>query len=45
MLDAYPDPLAEHIGQCLIDGDQSVLAKTAAELRAELACQGDCATK
>jgi hypothetical protein len=45
VLDAHPDPIAEYIGQRLTDGDQSVLTKTAAELRAEMASQGKCATK
>jgi hypothetical protein len=45
VLDAHPDPIAEYIGQRLIDGDQSVLAKTAAELRAEIASQDECATR
>ncbi|MGH3828819.1 MAG: DUF6247 family protein [Pseudonocardiaceae bacterium] len=45
VLDANPDPIAEHIGQCLINGDQSVLTKTAAELRAELLRKGECVTK
>lgn len=45
VLDAHPDPIAEHIGQRLIDGDQSVLTKTAAELRAEMVSQGECATR
>ena len=45
MLDANSDPIAEHIGQRLGDGDEPVLTKTAAELRAEMASQGECATK
>jgi hypothetical protein len=45
VLDAQPDPIAEYIGQRLTDGDQSVLTKAAAELRAEMASQGECATK
>jgi hypothetical protein len=36
VVDAHRDPIVEHIGQRLIDGDQSVLTKTAAELRAEM---------
>lgn len=45
VLDAHPDPIVEHIGQRLIDGDQSVLTKTAAELRAEMVSQGECARR
>ena len=45
VLDANPDPIAEHIGQHLGDGDESVLTKTAAELRAEIDSQGECATR
>ena len=45
VLDAHPDPIAEYIGQRLIDGDQSVLTKTAAELRAEMVSQGECAMR
>ncbi|MGH3872109.1 MAG: DUF6247 family protein [Pseudonocardiaceae bacterium] len=45
VLDAHPDPIAEHIGQRLIDGDQSVLTKTAAELRADMVSHGECATR
>ena len=45
MLDANPDPITEHIGRRLGDGDESVLTKTAAELRAEMASQGECTTK
>lgn len=45
VLDAHPDPIAEHIGQRLRDGDQSVLTKTAAELRAEMVRQGQCTTR
>ena len=45
VLDAHPDPIAEHIGQRLIDGDHSVLTKTAAELRAEMVSQAECATR
>jgi len=40
MLDANPDPIAEHTGQRLNDGDESVLVKTATELRAEMTSQG-----
>ncbi len=40
VLDANPDPIAEHIGQRLNDGDESALTKTATELRAEIASQG-----
>jgi len=36
VLDAHPDPIAEHIGQRLADGDESVLTKTGDELRAEI---------
>ncbi len=45
VLDAHPDPIAEYIGQRLIDGDQSGLTKTAAELRAETVNQRECATR
>ena len=45
VLDANPDPITEHIGQRLGDGDESVLTKTAAELRTEMASQGECATR
>jgi uncharacterized protein DUF6247 len=45
VLDAHPDPIVEHIGQRLIEGDQSVLTKTAAELRAEMVRQGECTTR
>ncbi|MGQ0778109.1 MAG: DUF6247 family protein [Pseudonocardiales bacterium] len=45
VLDANPDPIAEHIRQRLGDGDESVLTKTAAELRAEMASQSACATR
>jgi len=45
VLDANPDPIAEHIGQRLGDGDESVLTKTAAELRAEMISQGECVTR
>jgi len=45
VLDANPDPITEHIGRRLGDGDESVLTKTAAELRAEMASQGECTTK
>jgi hypothetical protein len=45
VLDANPDPIAEHIGQRLGDGNESVLTKTAAELRAEIDSQGECATR
>jgi hypothetical protein len=45
VLDANPDPITEHIGQRLGDGDESVLTKTAAELHAEMASQGECATR
>jgi len=45
VLDAHPDPIVEHIGQRLVDGDQSVPTKTAAELRAEIVRQGECATR
>jgi hypothetical protein len=45
VLDANPDPITEHIGQRLGDGDESVLTKTAAELRAEMASQGECVTR
>ena len=45
MLDANPDPIAEHIGQRLGDGDESVLTKPTAELRAEMASQGERATR
>lgn len=45
VLDAHPDPIAEHIGQRLSDGDESVLTKTAAELRVEMVRQGECATR
>ncbi|MDQ2880689.1 MAG: DUF6247 family protein [Actinomycetota bacterium] len=45
VLDAHPDPIAEHIAQRLSDGDQSVLTKTAAELRTEMVRQDKCATK
>jgi hypothetical protein len=45
VLDAHSDSIAEHSGQRLIDGDQSVLAKTAAELRAEMVRQGECARR
>ena len=45
VLDANPDPITEHIGQRLGDGDESVLTNTPAELRAEMASQGECATK
>ena len=36
VLDANPDPIAEYIGQRLADGDESVLTKTAAELRTKI---------
>lgn len=36
VLDTNPDPIAEHIGQRPADGDESVLTKTAAELRTEI---------
>ncbi|MGH3780491.1 MAG: hypothetical protein ACRDRO_07645 [Pseudonocardiaceae bacterium] len=45
VLNAHPDPIAEHMGQRLSDGDQSVLTKTAAELRTEMARQDQCATR
>jgi hypothetical protein len=45
VLDANPDPITEHIGQRLGDGDESVLIKTAAELRSEVSSQGECATR
>ena len=45
VLDAHPDPIVEHIGQRLSGGDESVLTKTAAELRAEMVRQGQCATR
>ncbi|MGH3694409.1 MAG: DUF6247 family protein [Pseudonocardiaceae bacterium] len=45
VLDAHPDPIAEHIGQRIRDGDQSVLTKTTTELRAEMAHQDRCATR
>ncbi len=45
VLDAHPDPIVEHMGQRLADGDQSVLTKTAAELRAEMVNQGECARR
>jgi Family of unknown function (DUF6247) len=45
VLDAHPDPIVEYIGQRLSDGDQSVLTKTVDELRAEMANQGECATR
>ena len=44
VLDANPDPIVEHIGQRLSDGDESVLTKTAAELRAEIVSRA-CATR
>ncbi len=40
VLDANPDAIAAHLGQRLNDGDESVLTKTAAELRAEMVSQG-----
>ena len=45
VLDANPDPITEHIGQRLGDGDESVLTKTAVELRAEMVSQGESATR
>lgn len=45
VLDANPDPIAEHIGQRLGDGDESVLTKTAVELHIEMVSQGECATR
>jgi hypothetical protein len=45
VLDANPDPITEHIGQRLGDGDESVLTKTAAELRADIDSQSECVTK
>ncbi|MGH3809838.1 MAG: DUF6247 family protein [Pseudonocardiaceae bacterium] len=45
VLDAHPDPIADYIGHRLVDGDQFVLTKTAAELRAEMVRQGECATR
>jgi len=45
VLDANPDPITEHIGQRLGDGDESVLVKTAAELRSEVSSQVECATR
>lgn len=44
VLDAHPDPIAEYLGQRLIDGDQSVLTKTAVQLHAEMVSQGGYAT-
>jgi hypothetical protein len=45
VLDANPDPIAEYVGQRLGVGDESVLTKTAAQLHAEMADQGRCATR
>ncbi|MGH4017714.1 MAG: DUF6247 family protein [Pseudonocardiaceae bacterium] len=45
VLDANPDPIAEYIRQRLGDGDESVLTKTTAQLRAEMADQDQCTTR